>query len=348
MIVESPMKVSSGRRRAASRARAECLRAARGAASRRPRGGGDRATRASTAAPPSRARVEGERARRLLLSLRAPRRCACLCGVPPRRRFQRRAPRARRRFVSEDADLGERRFAVGARFESATPWPRAHRAATPAAMGSWPPRRADGSSRCGRARGTPRSRCSARAAAANAARACRRRRRASPPPTSVDTPAVSRRSCAAPSTRSATRSPTRTRRPRARCRTPAARRRPSGGEASPRSRRCTSLPPRSARADWSRGNVGTLPRRADRGPSGRSRPRASPSRARSSPSSVFVGDFDAGTIVQPERATGVVTRTLDAPSPGLLARSADGRSLWNTDVLSGKLRRLSRRTARPR
>ena len=42
--------------------------------------------------------------------------------------------------------------------------------------------------------------------------------------------------------------------------------------------------------------------------------------------SVFVGDFDAGTIVQADIATGVVTRTLDAPSPGLLARSADGRS----------------------
>ena len=38
--------------------------------------------------------------------------------------------------------------------------------------------------------------------------------------------------------------------------------------------------------------------------------------------SVFVGDFDAGTIVQADIATGVVTRTLDAPSPGLLARSA--------------------------
>ena len=61
-------------------------------------------------------------------------------------------------------------------------------------------------------------------------------------------------------------------------------------------------------------------------------------------SSVFVGDFDAGTIVQADIATGVVTRTLDAPSPGLLARSADGRSLWNTDVLSGKLRRLSLET----
>ena len=60
--------------------------------------------------------------------------------------------------------------------------------------------------------------------------------------------------------------------------------------------------------------------------------------------SVFVGDFDAGTIVQADIATGVVTRTLDAPSPGLLARSADGRSLWNTDVLSGKLRRLSLET----
>ena len=60
--------------------------------------------------------------------------------------------------------------------------------------------------------------------------------------------------------------------------------------------------------------------------------------------SVFVGDFDAGTIVQADIATGVVTRTLDAPSPGLLARSADGRSLWNTGVLSGKLRRLSLET----